>query len=249
MKKYIPLHVHSHYSLLDGLSKPQQIAERCNKIGVSSCALTDHGNISGTVKFHSTMKSAGIKPILGCELYISNNDASIKDSSNRDLSHLVILAKNYTGWQTMIKIISESNRSDLFYYKPRLDLDRLGKLLDGNIIGFAGHLGSVVANKIMTNDTINNDWENNAIPIIDKLQNIFGKDNFFLEAQLMDQEHNPIQKDVTDCIRKIAKQKKIKVVTQICPRCEQAIPVTEMDEHVRIELLDPKVHMLTSKSK
>ena len=212
MKKYIPLHVHSHYSLLDGLSKPQQIADRCNKIGVSSCALTDHGNISGTVKFHSTMKSAGIKPILGCELYISNNDASVKDSSNRDLSHLVILAKNYTGWQTMIKIISESNRSDLFYYKPRLDLDRLGQLLDGNIIGFAGHLGSVVANHIVTNDAINSDWQNNAMPIIDKLQNIFGKDNFFLEAQLMDQGYNPIQKDLTECIRKIAKEKKIKVI-------------------------------------
>ena len=159
MRQYIPLHVHSHYSLLDGLSKPQQIADRCAKIGAGSCALTDHGNIAGTVKFHATMKSAGIKPILGCELYISNNDASIKDISNRSLTHLVILAKNYSGWQTLIKIISESNKADYFYYKPRLDLDKLGYLLDGNIIGFAGHLGSEVADKIVSEDTINPDWE------------------------------------------------------------------------------------------
>jgi len=212
MKQYIPLHVHSHYSLLDGLSKPQQIAERCQKIGAESCAITDHGNIAGTVKFHSTMRSAGIKPILGCELYISDNSAEIKDNSNRNLSHLVILAKNYKGWQTLIKIVSESNNPNNFYYKPRLDLDKLGYLLDGNIIGFAGHLGSVVANKIVSEDNIDANWETNVIPTIDKLQNIFGKDNFFLEAQLMDQEYNPIQKELTECIRRVAKHKGIKVI-------------------------------------
>ena len=74
MKKYIPLHVHSMYSLLDGLSKPEQIADRCEEIGVKSCALTDHGNIAGAIKFYSAMKKRGIKPILGCELYICDDD-------------------------------------------------------------------------------------------------------------------------------------------------------------------------------
>ena len=149
MNSYIPLHVHSHYSLLDGLSKPVQIANRCKEIGTTSCALTDHGNIAGAIKFHTEMRKNNIKPILGCELYICDNDASIKDVSNKNLSHLVVLAKNYNGWKTLIKIVSESNKPDFYYYKPRLDLDRLSQLLDGNIIGFAGHLGSVISDKIL----------------------------------------------------------------------------------------------------
>ena len=78
MKKYIPLHCHSHYSLLDGLSKPEQIAKRIHQIESPACALTDHGNIAGAVKFYSTMKKNGIKPILGCELYICKNKPTIK---------------------------------------------------------------------------------------------------------------------------------------------------------------------------
>ena len=74
MKNYIPLHVHSHYSLLDGLSRPNQIADRCHKIGVKSCAITDHGSISGAVQIHTTLKAKKIKPILGCELYLSFGD-------------------------------------------------------------------------------------------------------------------------------------------------------------------------------
>jgi DNA polymerase-3 subunit alpha len=87
MKNYIPLHVHSHYSLLDGLSKPKQIARRCKKIGVKSCAITDHGSISGAVQIHQTLKSNGIKPILGCELYLSFDDSNIKTPENSKLTH------------------------------------------------------------------------------------------------------------------------------------------------------------------
>jgi DNA polymerase-3 subunit alpha len=82
---YIPLHVHTHYSLLDGLSKPEQIAKRCNALGIDSCAITDHGTISGNINFYKTMKKNGIKPIMGCELYICNQSSTIKDKSNNDL--------------------------------------------------------------------------------------------------------------------------------------------------------------------
>lgn len=85
MKKYIPLHVHSHYSLLDGLSKPQQIADRCKEIEVNACALTDHGNIAGSVQFYKQMKANGIKPILGCELYICRGNADEKVKENMKL--------------------------------------------------------------------------------------------------------------------------------------------------------------------
>ena len=146
---YIPLHVHSMFSLLDGLSKPEQIAERCKEIGASACALTDHGNIAGSIKFYSSMKKAGIKPILGCELYVCNLHPSIKEKENKELSHFLVLAKNYDGWKNLIQIISESNKPDYFYHKPRLDLKTLGSLNEGNLIGITGHLGSTLSDTIL----------------------------------------------------------------------------------------------------
>ena len=146
MNTYIPLHVHSHYSLLDGLSKPIDIANRCSEIGAKSCALTDHGSISGIVQFYQSMKSKNIKPILGCELYICDDDCSIKTKENAKLSHLVVLAKNYKGWKNLIQIVSTSNHPDHYYHKPRLCINKLSELLNNNIIGIAGHLGSYLAN-------------------------------------------------------------------------------------------------------
>jgi DNA polymerase III subunit alpha len=84
MKTYVPLHVHTHYSLLDGLSKPKDIVKRCLDIGVSSCAITDHGSISGAVQFYSQLKSNNIKPLLGCELYVSKDSCKFKRMENFD---------------------------------------------------------------------------------------------------------------------------------------------------------------------
>ena len=94
---WTPLHLHSHYSLLDGLSRPSQIASRCSELGHASCALTDHGTISGAVAFTQAMKDKNIKPILGCEFYLSQESATIKSPENRGLSHLCVLAKNKKG--------------------------------------------------------------------------------------------------------------------------------------------------------
>ena len=205
---YTPLHVHSHYSLLDGLSKPKQIVNRCLKIGAKSCALTDHGNISGAVQFHTEMKNAGIKPILGCEIYVCNQKANIKTKENYDLSHFLLLAKNYNGWKTLIKIVSESNLPDHFYKKPRLDFETLSGLLDGNIIGFCGHLGSTLADMLYKEEMslkIGSEY-------VAKMKDIFGKDNFFLEAQLMDQENTKEQIELTETIRRIGSLTSTKVI-------------------------------------
>ena len=137
---WTPLHLHTHYSLLDGLSKPSQVADRCSNLGYNSCAITDHGTISGAVSFTQAMKQKNIKPILGCEFYLSQKDASIQDATNKYLSHAVVLAKNRAGWDQLIKATSRSNDEDLFYFKPRLDLDRLGEYADGNLIAFSGVL-------------------------------------------------------------------------------------------------------------
>lgn len=212
MKKYIPLHVHSMYSLLDGLSKPDQIADRCIEIEAKSCALTDHGNIAGAIKFYTQIKKRGIKPILGCELYISSDDATIQNKDNKKLSHFIVLAKNYRGWQSLIKIVSESNKPEFYYHKPRLDINRLANLIDGHLIGFCGHLGSTLADKLVINDTISPDWKNIGIQYINQYKDIFGSDNFFLESQLMDKENLLIQPILTDCIRELGKLTNTKVI-------------------------------------
>ena len=209
---YIPLHCHSMFSLLDGLSKPEKMAERCIQINAKACALTDHGNIAGAVKFYSAMKSAGIKPILGCELYICREHASNQEKENRDLSHLLVLAKNYQGWKDLIRIVSESNRPDYYYHKPRLDLKSLGELNNGNLICLTGHLGSTLADEILDGFNIKPDGIKNGVRMVEHLHNIFGKENVFLEAQLMDRDNLTVQNQLTDCVRQIAKQTSTKVV-------------------------------------
>jgi DNA polymerase-3 subunit alpha len=208
---YSVLHCHSMYSLLDGLSKPEQIAKRCNNLGIKTCAITDHGTISGTIKFYSTMKKHNIKPILGCELYICKQNPSIKDESNRDLSHLIVLAKNYEGWKQLVSLVSESNRPEYFYHKPRLDLDTLSKFVKDNIICIVGHIGSVLADDLMLEDKINPEWLAIGKQKIQELKNIFG-DNLFLESQLIDKENLPIQVDLVSCIRELGKVTDTKVV-------------------------------------
>ena len=200
MKKYNPLHCHSMYSLLDGLSKPSQIAERCLEIGATACALTDHGNIAGSIKFHKEMTKAGIKPILGCEIYLTDNDARVQNKENKHLSHFIVLAKNLRGWQKLVRLVSESNSPEFYYHKPRLDLSSLERLCDRDLIGICGHLGSFLADKICQDDLIISNWKNVGLPIVEKFKDIFGKDNFFLESQLMDVENAPIQRQLTESL-------------------------------------------------
>lgn len=205
MKNYIPLHCHSMFSLLDGLSKPSQIAERCEEIGATSCAITDHGNIAGAIKFYTEMRKKNIKPILGCEIYICDKDPSIQEKENKDLSHFIVLAKNFEGWKNLIKLVSESNRPDFYYHKPRLNLEALARFCDGNMIGICGHLGSVLADKITDNNAVIKDWKKIGQKNIDYLKEIFGKDNLFLEAQLMDSSNTILQKDLTETVRELGK--------------------------------------------
>ena len=199
------------FSLLDGLSKPEQIAERCKEINAEACALTDHGNIAGAVAFYLAMKNAGIKPILGCELYICKQNPSVKEKENRDLSHLLVLAKNYDGWRTLVKVVSESNIPEYYYHKPRLDLKTLAKLNDNNLILITGHLGSTLADEITDNySELKSNWEELGLKHIEYL-----KQNFqyvFLEAQLMDSENLSVQIKLTEAIRYLGKKTNTKVV-------------------------------------
>lgn len=209
---YSVLHCHSMMSLLDGLSKFEDIASRCKEVGATACAITDHGNIAGAVKFYQAMKKANIKPILGCEIYLCDQDPSIKDVSNKKLSHFLILAKNLRGWKNLIKLVSMSNRPEFYYHKPRLNLERLREFCDGSLIGICGHLGSYIAEKLIENDHIIDNFMDVGVKTVNELRSIFGENNLFLEAQLIDSDNLPIQALLTDAIRSIAKTTNTKVI-------------------------------------
>jgi len=199
------------YSLLDGLSQPKSMAERCKEIGASACALTDHGNIAGAIKFYTAMKAAGIKPILGCELYICDQDPSFKDKENRSLSHFIVLARNYNGWKDLIRIVSESNKPEYYYHKPRLDLQTLAKLNNGHLVAITGHLGSTLADLILDNYNLKDNWLSLGIEHVRYLKKIFNN-HVFLEAQLIDKDNLPVQILLTDAIRTIGKETDTKVI-------------------------------------
>lgn len=211
-KIYAPLHVHSHYSLLDGISKPSQIANRCKQNGITSCALTDHGSISGAVSFYKEMRSAGIKPILGCELYISKQSSRIKDKTNAHLSHMLVLAKNLDGWHNLIKIVSESNLEDNYYYKPRLSLTEFKDLNCEGLICITGHAGSNLADSILIDDELNPNYEKDCEQVLKSLKDIFGSKNVFLEAQLMDKEFYQNQVKLTSIVRDLGHKHELKVI-------------------------------------
>lgn len=220
--KFTPTHVHSHYSLLDGLSKIDQITKRCKELGYTSCALTDHGSISGTVEFYKECKKAKIKPILGCEMYISRLSATIKDQINAqdNMDHLVVLAKNKIGWNNLIKAVSRSNDEDVYYYKPRLSLDILSDYSDG-LICFSGHPGSELATCLFKDKQpssyneglkfLKSDYFDVAIETINKYKEIFGN-NFFVEIQLVDNYNMSSKNLVAEILRKAAKQTNTKCI-------------------------------------
>jgi DNA polymerase-3 subunit alpha len=211
---YINCHQHSHYSLLDGLSKPTDIAKRAKELGQTHIALTDHGGVNGSVEFQLACKKEGIIPIQGVELYICKNDPSDQTPENRNLSHLVVLAKNFNGWKTLLKIIDETNKPQNYYYKPRISLKRLGELNSNkNLISFSGHLGSTVSDVLLDeNNKVRQNWEKEVEQSIGLHEDIFGKDNFFVEIQTIDAKNTPICQVLGDNLRNWAKKNGKKVV-------------------------------------
>lgn len=214
---WFPLHCHDHFSILDGLSKPAQIAERIVECGYDGCAITNHGSISGAFAFQQALLKANKKNILGCEFYLSKQEPTVKDESNRKLTHLCVLAKNLTGWKDLIRAVSLSNAPEHFYHKPRLHLNNLKSLCTGNWFAFSGHPGSDLADCIFENPKlayninvydevrklVHPKWKERVIEQIKLYQETFGKDNFFLEIQLIDQDNIPAALVIGRILRKI----------------------------------------------
>jgi len=198
MSKYFPLHLHSHFSLLDGISKPEQIAARIEKLGLDGCAISEHGSVSSAVQMVKAMKKVKKKCILGCELYLSNQSCEIKDKTNRKLFHQVVLAKNLDGWKNLIRIVSSSNSSNRFYYKPRIDFKFLEEYGTKNLISFSGHLGSHLANVALK------EGKEAAVKAAYYLQDLFGKGNFWIEIQRIDIDNNDEARIVSEILREVS---------------------------------------------
>lgn len=174
MNNFVHLHLHSEYSLLDGSTRISLLPKRVKELNMNAVALTDHGNMYGAIAFYKACKDEGIKPILGCEVYISKKDLSIKDKSN-ERYHLILLAENNEGFKNIMKIVS-IGFVDGYYYKPRIDKEVLKKYSKG-IIATSACLGGEVQKLILNRDI--EAAKKSAL----EYRKIFGENNFFLELQ------------------------------------------------------------------
>ena len=201
--KFTHLHVHSHYSLLDGLPKIDELLDYVKKLGMDSVAITDHGVLYGAVEFYKKAKERGIKPIIGAEVYqalekMTDERPGIDDKRY----HLVLLVKNEKGYKNLVKLISRSHLEG-FYYKPRIDEEILAQYSEG-LICLSGCINGKIPQLILTKKI--NEAEKTAL----KYQEIFGKDNFYLELQ-----HHPNlkeQKIVNKALIELSKKLKIPLV-------------------------------------
>ena len=170
---FVHLHNHSHYSILDGLSKPKEMVKRAKEYGQKAMALTDHGNMMGAIDFYQEALKAKIKPIIGCEFYIVD-DMNLKDKNERK-HHLVLLAKNGTGYKNLLKLTTEANLQG-FYSKPRIDHNILKENSEG-LIALTACIAGEVPSAVIGGDL------NKAKRAALWYKGVFGKENFYLELQ------------------------------------------------------------------
>lgn len=222
---WLPVHCHTHYSLLEALSKHDILIKRCVDLKYSSCCITDRGTISGCISFARECISKNVKPILGCEFNICKDTSSIKNVENSLLSNLCVIAKNSDGWKNLISLSSKSNSLECFYHKSRLQIDDFIGLSNG-LIAFTGYIGSDLANCLFDDckeaylcsdyeqvkDLLNPNWMNRSIEVCSKHIEIFGLENFFVGIQIFDKENFPASCVVAECLRELCIKTNIKKI-------------------------------------
>ncbi|OXU15088.1 DNA polymerase III subunit alpha [Sedimentisphaera salicampi] len=170
------LHLHTEYSLLDGAVKIPELLDKCNEYGMSSAAMTDHGNLYGAIDFYKTFAGSGVKPIIGLEAYYTPGKRQERTGTQRDSNfHLLLLAENNTGYQNLIKLTSLSYTEGL-YYKPRVDDELLSRYSEG-IIACSACLGGIIPQYIIRSR------HEDAVKAAENYARIFGENNFFIELQ------------------------------------------------------------------
>ena len=181
---FVHLHVHTEYSLLDGANRIKDLVAKVKKLGMNAVAITDHGVMYGAIEFYKECKANGIKPIIGCEMYVAKRTMHDKDANiDNTYSHLILLAKDNEGYKNLIKLVSLSF-TEGYYYKPRIDKETLRKYSKGLICTSACLAGEVSSN------ILNNNYEK-AKEIALEYIDIFGKEDYYIELQ-----HNGLKEQV-----------------------------------------------------
>ncbi len=211
MATFTHLHVHTQYSILDGASSIPLLMDRVKELGMEAIAITDHGNMFGVKEFHNSATKKGIKPVIGCEIYVAKR--SLEDTSgkeDRSGDHLILLAKNLKGYKNLIKLVSTAWIKG-FYYKPRIDKELLAKHHEGLIASSACLAGEI-------QDEILNGTMSGAENALKSYLEIFGED-FYLEIQRhetydpeADSSAFPLQQKVIEAFRKLSVKYNVKVI-------------------------------------
>jgi len=176
MAKFTHLHVHSHYSLLDGLPKIDELLDCAKELGMDSVALTDHGVMYGAIEFYKKAKAKGIKPIIGCEVYTAFEKLTDKRPNvDTKRNHLILLAKNEQGYKNLIKLVTTAHLEG-FYYKPRIDEELLEKHTEG-LIGLSACVQGKIPRLLLSGRP------EEAEEVALRYEKFFGKGNFYLELQ------------------------------------------------------------------
>ena len=203
MNNFVHLHLHSEYSLLDGAASIKKVIKKAKEYNMPSVAITDHGSMYGVIDFYTEARKAGIKPIIGCEVYTAPESRFIKtgDNSSKPYGHLVLLCKNDVGYRNLMELVTKSN-TEGFYYKPRVDMELLKEHSDGLIALSACLRGDVPM------AFLKRGYES-AVKKAMEFIGIFGRDDFYLEIQ----HHGiPEEDKVSDALIKISKELGIGIV-------------------------------------
>ena len=201
---FVHLHVHSDYSLLDGACRIDRLMDRAAGLGMKALALTDHGNLFGAIDFYNQAKARGIKPLIGCEIYLTEGsrlERTGRSEEGKSIFHLGLLARNHAGYQNLLKLVSDAHLKG-FYYRPRADFETLAKYSEG-LIAFTGCLAALIPQRLLQGRY--EDARRAAARFID----IYGRENFFVEIQ--DHGLAP-QRQITPDLLKLAREFDLKVV-------------------------------------